>query len=394
LSSSENSTDIVIVGGGVAGLAAAIGLAPYGMNIRILERRAQVGGIHRGDSLLPKSMAILSQWGLRSAIEAAGAKPIYWMEVHAPGGKHVYRSPITKEDTPHPYMVLPHARLEAVLMAHASSLPNVTIVRPATFTGLIFDEITGRAKGVSYRNVTGAEEIYASAIIAADGQHSLLRKSLNIDFDAYRYDHAYLGLEAARPVGYHDAMRIHFHAEGGVLLMPHPDCVGVGMMVNSGTAKQWLTMDEATLSAELSKRAPVLQDMKLNLQGAHLYELTRAHAARYAENGVAIIGDAAHCTNPTAGQGMAMALVDAGVLAEVLGTQWRRDPSALDAALAAYEAQQHPVNQRLVTHSHWLAQAYGLRGAAWTRAKLAGVMALSTPFMQSVTGKLVSRFLH
>ncbi|MEP7262480.1 MAG: FAD-dependent oxidoreductase, partial [Usitatibacter sp.] len=48
-------TEIAIVGGGVAGLGAAIALAGQGFDITVIERRAEVGGIHRGDSLLPKS---------------------------------------------------------------------------------------------------------------------------------------------------------------------------------------------------------------------------------------------------------------------------------------------------------------------------------------------------
>lgn len=387
------ATDIVIVGGGVAGLGAAIALAPYAMRLTVIERRAQVGGIHRGDSLLPKSVALLEKWGLRTALVAAGARPIHRMEIHAPGAQYVYDTPLTSPQAAHPYLVLPHARLEAVLMERALALPNVRVVRPASFVEILRDGATGRASGIRYRQGDATEALDSRLVVAADGQHSPVRKRAGIAFEAHHYDHAYFGLESDRPRTYQDAMRLHFHPDGGALLMPHPDRIGVGILVEAGSARRWMTMDESALSEELAKRAPILRGMALHLKGAHVYELTRAHAARYAKDGVILIGDAAHCTNPTAGQGIAMALSDAGALAEWLGPQWRDDPKFLDAVLDSYQARQWPINQRLVCRSHWLAKLYALRGPVWTRAKLFGVMALARPTMHRITRPLLAKFI-
>ena len=386
-------TDIVVVGGGIAGLGAAIALAPCGARITVLERRAHVGGIHRGDSLLPKSVALLEKWGLRQAIEAAGARPIHRMEIHAPGGACVYRSPLTAPHAKHPYMVLPHALLEAVLMERALSLPNVRVVRPATFVDLLRDAASGRVSGISYRQGSVIQSLQCRLVVAADGQHSAVRKRAGIAFDAYHYDHAYFGLESERPAAYRDAMRLHFHHEGGALLMPHPDRIGVGILVEAGSAKHWMTMDEAALARELVKRAPVLRGMALHLKGAHVYELTRAHAAVYAMPGIVLIGDAAHCTNPTAGQGMAMALTDAQALADAMGSRWNADSNALDVGAHRFEARQWRINQRLVNGSHWLAKLYALRGPVWTWAKLAAVMALARPVMHRLTRPVLERFI-
>lgn len=133
--------------------------------------------------------------------------------------------------------------------------------------------------------------------------------------------------------------------------------------------------------------------MALHLEGAHVYELARAHAARYASDGVVLLGDAAHCANPTAGQGMAMALGDAGALAEHLGPHWSDDAGILDACASRYEARQWAVNQRLVWGAHWLAKLYALRGPAWTRAKAYGVRALARPALYRLTRPVLARFI-
>lgn len=382
-------TDIVIIGGGVAGMAAAIALAPYGMRITVLERRAQVGGIHRGDSLLPKAMAVLAELGLRPALEAAGARPIDTVEVHPPGGGTPYCAPLTPPAAALPYYVLPHALLEAVLMEHLLRLPQVTVLRPAAFRDL---QQQDGLVSVRYQQHGAEHDIHCRWAIAADGQRSAVRKRLGITFAEYAYDHAYLGLEASRPASYRDAMRVHFHADGGVLLMPHPDRIGVGMLVDAGSARHWLSMDEPTLLAELVQRAPILAGMSLNCQGMHVYELTRAHAERYVVDRVAIIGDAAHCTNPTAGQGMAMALTDAAALAAAIGPAWQHGDTAVNAALLHYQAAQWPDNQRLVRQSHLLALVYALRGPLWTRLKLLGVTLLARPALRRITDPLVARF--
>jgi 2-polyprenyl-6-methoxyphenol hydroxylase-like FAD-dependent oxidoreductase len=384
---------IVIVGGGVGGLATAIALAPRGMRITVIERRAQTGGIHRGDSLLPKSVALLAKWGLRDALAAQGARPIYRMEIHAPDGKGAYRVPLTPRRAAHPYLVLPHARLEAVLMERALRFANVEVIRPASFVDLLRDRETGRVCGVRYRRGDATEEVHCRLVVAADGQHSAVRKRAGIAFDVHRYDHAYFGLESDRPPGYRDAMRIHFHADGGALLMPHPDRLGVGILVESGSARRWMTMDEGALSNELVKRAPILRGTALHLEGAHVYELSRAHAPCYASGGIVLIGDAAHCTNPTAGQGMAMALCDADALAEHLGPRCDDDAQSLDAAARAYESRRWPVNQRLVWGAHWLGKLYALRGPAWTRVKACGVMALARPALHRLTRPVIARFI-
>jgi 2-polyprenyl-6-methoxyphenol hydroxylase-like FAD-dependent oxidoreductase len=78
------------------------------------------------------------------------------------------------------------------------------------------------------------------------------------------------------------------------------------------------------------------------------------------------MGDAVHVTNPTAGQGMTMAIEDAEALARhvrpVLTGAEATSATQLDLALRAYERERWPKNDAQIRWSHWLSRLYALPG--------------------------------
>jgi len=392
----RRDADVVIAGAGIAGLGLACALARYDLRVVLVEPRRAPGGIHRGDSLLPKATRLLARWGVLDAIRAAGARPIDRLEVHHHALGLLHARPLVPEDAaPDPYLVLPHAEIERVL-TEAALARGAELIRGARVTGLLRadDRVTGVRLAVRGPDGPEPRELSARLVVGADGQGSAVRRALGIATDAVAYDHAYLGLEADRPTGYADAMRVHLHPDGGVLVMPRHDRVGVGVLVDAGTATRWRAMTDAKLGAVLAERAPLLKGARLRREGAHVYALTRSHAARYHAAGAALLGDAAHTTNPTAGQGMSSALADAGVLAEEVGPALARGHRRLDDALARYEATQRPVNARLVRQSDRLARLYARRGRTWDWLKAGLVLALANPLGERLTAPVLDAFLE
>jgi 2-octaprenyl-3-methyl-6-methoxy-1,4-benzoquinol hydroxylase len=105
--------------------------------------------------------------------------------------------------------------------------------------------------------------------------------------------------------------------------------------------------------------------------------LYRAHAESYVGRGAALIGDAVHVTNPTAGQGMTMAIEDAAALARHVGPALANGHSTgnLDRALANYELERRPKNANLIRWSHWMSRFYAMPGARgdWLRRQVFGL---------------------
>jgi 2-polyprenyl-6-methoxyphenol hydroxylase-like FAD-dependent oxidoreductase len=394
--SRDEDADVIVVGGGIAGLGLACALAPYDVRVLIIEKRKKAGGIHRGDSLLPRTTALFRRWGVLDAIRAADAQPIDRIEIHHHTRGKVCETPLGSTES-HPYLVLPHARIEQVLLERALAFGRARLLRPARVTDVL-REGGGRVRGVRFETPDGPGEARAPLVVACDGHRSVVRDRLGIAIEPLFYDHAYLGLEADRPASYENAMRVHFHERGGVLLMPRPTRVGIGMLVEAKSGEHWIRMSDGELRRELVARAPILSEVAIHREGAHVYELARAHAERYVSQGAVIMGDAAHATNPTAGQGMTMALGDAGALAEIVGPELERThsggTSALDEALARYEQGRYALNEKLVRRSHRLARIYALRGRSWDRLKLSLVRALATTLGRAVVNPILRAFLE
>jgi 2-polyprenyl-6-methoxyphenol hydroxylase-like FAD-dependent oxidoreductase len=386
----DDDADIIICGGGIAGLGLACALARFDVRVLLLEKRSGPGGIHRGDSLLPRTTRLFREWGVLDAIVAAGAEPIDRLEVHDPRRGKACETPLTAPGDD-PYLVLPHARIEETLERCAVESGRVRLVRGAKVTDVVFED--DRARGARWEVDHEPFEARARLIVGTDGHRSVVRERLGIAAVARRYDHAYLGLEADRPAAYENAMRVHLHEEGGCLLMPRPDRVGIGMLVEAGSGPRWIGMSDDELRAMVVARAPILAGAAIHRRGAHVYELARAHALRYHARGAVILGDAAHVTNPSAGQGMTMALGDAGLLASLVGPAFERGARDLEPALRAFEAEQWPRNERLIKGSHRLAVLYAARGRLLTGLKLAAARALASPALRGITARVIASFL-
>jgi 2-polyprenyl-6-methoxyphenol hydroxylase-like FAD-dependent oxidoreductase len=384
----KSDCDVLVVGGGVGGLACALAFASaHRLRVRVIERRDGPGNINRGDSLLPAVTRLLRQWGALQRFRNAGANPVDRMQVfHARGGL-LLEAPLEGRDGD-PYLVLPHPEIERTLAEAGRATGRVEVSFKTGLRRLV--EVDGRVRGVTVVDAAGREEtIRAQLVVGADGAASRVRELLGVAFFQVPYDTGYFIVDLSRPKAYRDAMRLDLHADGGVMTMPQsPGMVGVAALVlpsqlalfQSGTIEQRL--------AAIWRRAPLLEGMRCPPKGAHLYRLHRGHATRYRARGAVLIGDAVHVTNPTAGQGMTMALEDAAELAQKVGPLLETGAGApeVELALERYEAIRRPRNLALVRWSDWMGRVFALRGELGDEVRRRVFAFGTTPL-----GKLIQR---
>jgi 2-polyprenyl-6-methoxyphenol hydroxylase-like FAD-dependent oxidoreductase len=348
--------DVLIVGGGVGGAALALALAhQHPVRVLVIERRSGPGNINRGDSLLPAVTRHLKAWGALDRFVAAGANPITKMQVFHHRGGFLLEAPLIGPDGS-PYLVLPHPQIEQNLADAARATGHVEFRFKTSLRRLL--QVGGRVTGARIVDAHGAEEtVNARVVVGADGSGSAVRDQLEVPFLSTPYETGYYIIELQRPAAYEDAMRLDLHPEGAVMTMPQTrTTVGAAVLIHPGQRPIFQSGTTAAKLEAISRRAPILEGMQAVPRGAHLYRLHRGQAARYVARGAALIGDAVHLTNPTAGQGMTMAIEDGAALAERLAPLLvaHAVDADLDHALGDYENTRRPANRDLVRWSHWM----------------------------------------
>ncbi|MGW5780907.1 FAD-dependent monooxygenase [Streptomyces sp. NPDC003863] len=327
----------VVVGGGIGGLAAAIGLRRAGWEVTVLERAAALGDAGAGISLHANGIRALDALGAGAAVRAA-ARPQYTGGTRVPGGGRLARmdGAALERALGTPIVGIPRATLHRLLRA---TLPAGCLVVGAEVTSL--DVAAPDRVGV----VTGAGVREADLVVAADGVNSTLR---TLFFPGHPGP-AYSGSTVLRAItdapvplatdfeltwgrgaefghiAFADG-RAEWHA---VLNSPadvrHPDPLGVLRR----RFRDWHEPIPALLAA--TRPEAVLHH--------DIHELATP-LPTFVAGRVALLGDAAHAMTPNLGQGACQALEDAVSLAAALATA-----PGLDTALARYDAERRPRSQ-------------------------------------------------
>lgn len=365
--------DVLIAGAGVGGAALALALASsYPLRVLAVDRRSGPGNINRGDSLLPAVTQHLHRWGALPAIHAAGARPVHKMQVFHHQAGLLFEAPLTApgpDSARAPYLVLPHPEIERVLVETAANArPGRAEVRYSCRVSRLLREDgreRGRVVGAALSQNGEEVEVRARLVVGADGASSTVRSLLGLELVQKPYDHGFYIIEVERPPGYEDAMRLELHPDGGILVVPQGgERVGLGVLVRGAEQELFRAGPLDAKQAAIGRRSQLLAGLRPFPKGAHLYALHRGHAQRYLASGAALMGDAVHVTNPTAGQGMTMAIEDAAALARQLGPVLASGfgGAALDRSLREYERERWPRNDAQIRWSHWMSRFYAMSG--------------------------------
>jgi 2-polyprenyl-6-methoxyphenol hydroxylase-like FAD-dependent oxidoreductase len=361
---SERNHDAIVIGAGVGGAALALALSHAGLRVLLVERRSGPGNINRGDSLLPAVTRLLAGWGALERIRAAGATPLERMRVIHPTRGLLMEAPLA-DPAGNPYLVLPHPEIERALTEEARATGRVDVRYRTRLIGLVESE--GRVIGVDLvdREGKGAREI-ARLVIGADGASSQVREGLGIELALAPYPAGYFIIDFERPPDFEEAMNLYIHRDGGVMVVPQrPGVAGTAVLVHPRENDLFRAGTLEDKVAAIRARCPALASATPLPRHAHLYALSRGHAPRYFARGAALMGDAVHVTNPTAGQGMTMAIEDAAALARhaVPAIAAGADHRAVDAALVAYQRERRPINAGLLRWSHFMGKFFAMHSA-------------------------------
>lgn len=337
LRSISGSMKVVIAGGGIGGLSAAIALAKVGFEVEVVERAPALTEVGAGIQLSPNAMMGLTALGLIDPVLAYASRPETLEMRIGRTGQKVFSIPIAKEARDRygaPYLHMHRADLIEILK-RAAEFAGVQVRLGARVSAYVMDD-TGVRVGLDTGGI-----IPCDLLVGADGVRSTVRRQM-------------LGPEDPRYTGA-IAWRITVPADVAPDL-PHAAIVWAGPGRHAVTyrirrgelinfvgvveTERWRGEswdepgDPADLAADFGGWAPPIPDIIAAAQTCFVWALfDRDPLPRWSDGGrVTLLGDACHPMPPFQAQGAAMAIEDAVILAKCLSVH-----GVSQASLERYE---------------------------------------------------------
>ncbi len=342
-------TDILISGGGVAGLSAACAFASAGFTVTCVDPAAPVtaeaaeGADMRSTAFLQPSRSVLERAGLWARL-APHAAPLRVMRiVDAGGAEPVAR--LTRDfdaaelsDAPFGWN-FPNWLLRREMVARLTELPLADFRPDVAVNGLLTRESGAEV------SLTDGSRIRARLVVAADGRASFVRDAAGIGVKTTRYGQKALAFAVTHDLP-HENVSTEIHRSGGPFtLVPLPDREGkpssaVVWMERGAEAERLAALPVPEFEAAMTQRSTgILGDLRLVTRRA-LWPMMTQIADRFSAERVALIAEAAHVIPPIGAQGLNMSLADLGCLLDLCA----KDPAQIGAPamLAAYHRRRWP----------------------------------------------------
>jgi 2-polyprenyl-6-methoxyphenol hydroxylase-like FAD-dependent oxidoreductase len=345
----SQEVDVLVVGAGPAGLAAAATLRRYGVEVLVLERKERLSSHPRATVVSTRSMELLRSWGLEDEIRSGGMPEVEWLALvtetlgSADRGEAVTLGLPTKEQaavlSPTAPLCAPQDHTEAVLLGYARSLgAEVEFGREV----LRVDVADDGAEAL-VRDGDSIRDVRARYVIGADGAHSVVRSATDIEMGGPGTVDA-LSVSAAFTAPLWDLVG---EPRYGLYPIVHPEVSSV--FVPSGRGDEWVfgvgadlmgRLDEAELT-RLIRIAAGVPDLQPQIDKITTFSFAAEIADRFAERSAFLVGDAAHRVSPRGGTGMNTAIGDGHDLGWKLA--WAMKGWAHEDLLDTYEAERRPV---------------------------------------------------
>ncbi|UWQ73791.1 UbiH/UbiF family hydroxylase [Leisingera sp. M658] len=343
-----DTCDILISGGGIAGLTAAAAFASSGFSVicadpapPVTERDAE-GSDLRTTAFLQPAQALLERCGIWARL-ADHAAPLQVMRIVDAGGARpeprVVKDFNAADISGQPFgWNLPNWLLRREMIARLAELPNVDLRFGTGTTGLFTRTDEARV------TLSDGSQVTAKMVVACDGRNSPMREAAGIPVKTTRYGQKALAFAVTHVVP-HENVSTEIHRSGGPFtLVPLPDyqsqpSSAIVWMERGPKAQDLLNLEPAAFEAAMTERScGLFGDLKLASRRT-IWPIISQSAERLNGERLALMAEAAHVVPPIGAQGLNMSLGDLRSLLELAEAR----PEGLGDAqmLATYHKARH-----------------------------------------------------
>ncbi|WP_417449136.1 UbiH/UbiF/VisC/COQ6 family ubiquinone biosynthesis hydroxylase [Kordiimonas sp.] len=309
--------DVAIVGGGLAGLTAAIGLADNGFNVAVVDMApardlTAVSYDGRSSALAYASCQLFEALGIWRHMQPH-AQPILEIRVSdGPSMLHLHFDNETLGDGPLGHMVENrHTRL--ALFARVKEMEGIELLMPETVAAI------ERSAGEATVRLESGRSVHTKLLLGVDGRNSVVREHADMAVSRIDYKQHGIVCSVSHEFSHCGIAHERFLPSGPFAILP----LTGNRSSLVWTEKSHLTdtimgLSDRAFESEVRRRiGDFLGEVKV-IGGRWAYPLSLQYTQDYVADRLALVGDAAHGIHPISGQGLNLGLKDVAALLEVL----------------------------------------------------------------------------
>jgi ubiquinone biosynthesis UbiH/UbiF/VisC/COQ6 family hydroxylase len=307
--------DIVIVGGGLAGLALAAALRRSSLSVALVESKAPAfpaGWDSRIYAISPANARFLEEVGAWGHLDAARMEAVRSMEIRGDAGGRLdftaYGSGV-----PELAWILESSLMQRELWETVKRQGNLTLLCPARPQALAFEPDAAQL------TLDDGRRLSARLVVAADGADSWTRAAAGIDVRFDPYDQLGVVANFAVEQPHHGTAFQWFREDGVLAWLPLPgNRISMVWSAPEDHGRALMALDPARLCARVAEAGAYRLGALELITAQAGFPLRLMRAPQAVAPRLALIGDAAHTIHPLSGHGINLGFQDAQVLANVL----------------------------------------------------------------------------
>lgn len=305
---------VVIVGGGPAGMLMGLLLARENIDVLVLEKNKSLERDFRGETIAPGSVYLLKKLGIFRELEKHGFVKVNKIKMYDRDEK-LFSVDFDRFDHPQKFGIdIPQPVVLEAIKQQALKHPNFYYIDGALCMDLLKEN--DQVVGVRYKQEQDVKEIQSQLVIGAEGRFSRIRSLAGFRMKKENFSRDLIWFKVPKPANWEEGNLIKVHKHDHVIILPtYPNYLRVGTYIPLGGNAYIKSKSIDWFIDKVCRIEPRLREpMKEHItswEDTTLLKIFTAHVDEWAKDGIILIGDSAHTLSPILGQGVNLAMQDA-----------------------------------------------------------------------------------